>query len=63
MELREELSAEGAVFNSETDTETIVHLIERYLALGQPLVEAVRQALVQLQRRARHRGDVIARAG
>ena len=49
LELREELIAEGAVFNSETDTETIPHLIERYLALGHPLVEAVRQALLQLK--------------
>ena len=32
LELREELSAEGAVFNSDTDTEVIVHLIERYLS-------------------------------
>ena len=48
-ELREELTAEGAVFNSETDTETIPHLIERYMALGQPLVEAVRHALGQLK--------------
>ena len=32
MELREELRAEGAVFNSDTDTEVIVHLVERYLS-------------------------------
>jgi len=49
LELREELTAEGAVFGSETDTETIPHLVERYLALGHPLVEAVRQALLQLR--------------
>ena len=48
-ELRDELTAEGAVFSSETDTETIPHLIERYLSAGQPLVEAVRRALVQLK--------------
>jgi len=49
LELREELTAEGAVFNSETDSETIVHLIERYIALGQPLVEAVRHALQHIK--------------
>ena len=49
LELREELSAEGAIFNSDTDTETIVHLVERYLALGNCLVEAVRCALLQLK--------------
>jgi glucosamine--fructose-6-phosphate aminotransferase (isomerizing) len=32
LELREELAAEGVVFNSDTDTEVIVHLIERYLS-------------------------------
>jgi len=49
LELREELSAEGAVFNSETDTETIVHLVERYYALAGNLVEAARQTLQQLR--------------
>jgi glucosamine--fructose-6-phosphate aminotransferase (isomerizing) len=49
LELREELSLEGAVFNSDTDTETIVHLVERYLDLGNNLVEAVRRALLQLK--------------
>ena len=49
LELREELIAEGAVFNSETDTETIVHLIERYISIGKPLVEAVQYALLQLK--------------
>ena len=49
LELRDELSAEGVVFNSETDTETIPHLIERYLGAGLPLVEAVRQSLALLK--------------
>ncbi len=49
IELREELTAEGAVFNSETDTETIVHLVERYLSLGQSLVDASRHALKHLK--------------
>jgi len=48
-ELREELAAEGVVFNSDTDTEVIVHLIERYLSQEVGLSEAVRQALVQLR--------------
>ena len=30
LELRDELSAEGVEFKSETDTETIVHLVEHY---------------------------------
>ena len=30
MELREELSAKGYTFNSQTDTEVIVHLLEMY---------------------------------
>lgn len=47
-ELKDELSAEGAVFHSDTDTETIVHLVERYLtAYG--LEEAVRRALSHLK--------------
>ena len=49
LELREELAAEGAVFNSETDTETIVHLVERYLALEGGLVEAASKALSHLK--------------
>ena len=49
LELRKELTAEGAVFRSETDTETIVHLIERYIARGFGLVEAVREALLQIK--------------
>ena len=49
LELREELSAEGVIFNSETDSETVVHLIERFMSLGQPLVEAVSHALKQIK--------------
>ncbi len=49
MELREELGAEGTVFNSDTDTETIVHLVERYLSLDLGLVEATRRALGHLK--------------
>ena len=45
IELRDELASEGAIFKSETDTEVIVHLIERYLTLEGNLVEATRKAL------------------
>ena len=50
MELREELTAEGAVFSSETDTEVIAHLVERYLGSepGADLAEATRKALNHL---------------
>jgi len=47
--LREELTAEGTVFKSDTDTETIVHLVEKFYASGSTLVEAVRQSLRQLK--------------
>lgn len=46
--LRDELEAEGVEFQSETDTEVIVHLVERYLS-GHNLTEAVRQALKHLK--------------
>ncbi len=49
LELREELQAEGAEFQSDTDTETIVHLIERYLATGLTLEEGARAAFGQLK--------------
>ncbi|MFN2280788.1 MAG: glutamine--fructose-6-phosphate transaminase (isomerizing), partial [Anaerolineales bacterium] len=42
--LRDELESEGSKFKSETDTEVIVHLIERYLAEGD-LTSAVQKAL------------------
>ena len=47
--LREELAAEGTEFHSDTDSETIVHLIEKFYAAGSPLVDAVRQTLRQLK--------------
>jgi len=47
--LKEELVAEGTSFNSETDSETIVHLIEKFYASGNSLVEAVRATLRQLK--------------
>jgi len=49
LELRADLEAEGVKFNSDTDTEVIVHLVERFLASGTSLEESVRQALRQLR--------------
>jgi len=49
LDLREELAAEGVEFKSETDTEVIVHLVERYLADGSDLVTAARKALNHLR--------------
>ena len=43
--LRQELAAEGIVFSSETDTEVIAQLIERYLESGMALDGAVRRTL------------------
>jgi glucosamine--fructose-6-phosphate aminotransferase (isomerizing) len=45
--LRRELQEEGVVFQSDTDTEVIAHLIASYL--DDDLVEAVRQALPRLE--------------
>lgn len=44
LELREDLGAEGVTFNSDTDTETIVHLVERYLSAETGLELAARRA-------------------
>jgi glucosamine--fructose-6-phosphate aminotransferase (isomerizing) len=49
LELREELLAEGAKLNSETDTEVIVHLVERYLSEDIGLAEAARKAISHLK--------------
>ena len=49
IELKDELMAEGVKFQSETDTETIVHLVEHYLATGLDLVEAARRTFNQIQ--------------
>src|ERR1043165_8615462 len=49
LELKDELMAEGVEFQSETDTETIVHLVEHYLATGIGLVEAARKTFNQIQ--------------
>ena len=42
--LRKQLAAEGHAFKTETDTEVIAHLVERYLP-GSSLEDAVRKAL------------------
>lgn len=46
--LRDELESEGVEFQSETDTEVIVHLIERYHS-GNNITDAVRKALKHLK--------------
>ncbi len=49
LELREELQAEGVEFKSDTDTEVIVQLVERYLSVDGSLEEAARHALNHLE--------------
>ncbi|MCP9471139.1 MAG: glutamine--fructose-6-phosphate transaminase (isomerizing) [Nitrospira sp.] len=44
-ELKRELEQGGYTFQSETDTEVVAHLIDKYLTQGQPLAEAVRSAV------------------
>jgi glucosamine--fructose-6-phosphate aminotransferase (isomerizing) len=48
-DLRAELQAEGVTFASDTDTETIVHLVQRELDAGQPITEATRRAVQRLR--------------
>lgn len=47
--LKAELMADGVVFKSETDSETIVHLVEKYLPGAESLEVAVRTAINRLQ--------------
>ncbi len=49
LELKELLLADGAVFKSDTDTETIVLLVEKHLATGKDLLEAVQATLLMLR--------------
>jgi glucosamine--fructose-6-phosphate aminotransferase (isomerizing) len=49
LELRDELMSEGTDFKSDTDTETIVHLVEHHQATGLLLVEAARKTFNQIQ--------------
>ncbi|MBR1086215.1 glutamine--fructose-6-phosphate transaminase (isomerizing) [Bradyrhizobium manausense] len=48
-ELREELEKKGAVFQTETDTEIVLHLVDDLLARGNKPVEAVKLALTRLR--------------
>jgi glutamine---fructose-6-phosphate transaminase (isomerizing) len=49
LELKDELVSEGVTFNSDTDTETIVHLVEHHQAGGLDLTEAARRTFSQIQ--------------
>ncbi|MBM3181963.1 MAG: glutamine--fructose-6-phosphate transaminase (isomerizing) [Chloroflexi bacterium] len=49
LELKEELTSEGVIFNSETDTETIVQLAEHLKASGISLEEAARRTFNQIE--------------
>ena len=49
MALRTELEALGHVFQSETDTEILSHLIHRQMQAGDTLVDAVRSAIRRLK--------------
>ncbi len=49
LELKEELQAEGVIFDSDTDTEVIVQLVERFLESGLDLETAVRKTIALLK--------------
>ncbi len=48
LELKEELASEGVTFNSDTDTETIVHIAEHNQATGISFEEAARRTFKQI---------------
>jgi glucosamine--fructose-6-phosphate aminotransferase (isomerizing) len=48
LELKDELTIEGVTFNSDTDTETIVHIAEHHHASGLDLVAAARRTFKQI---------------
>jgi glucosamine--fructose-6-phosphate aminotransferase (isomerizing) len=48
-ELRDELTAKGHTFQTETDTETVLHLVSDYLDQGRTPVEAAKAALQRLR--------------
>jgi len=48
-ELRDELSAEGIAFKSDTDTEVIVQLVDRYLTIEDSFVDAAQRAISHLK--------------
>jgi Glucosamine 6-phosphate synthetase, contains amidotransferase and phosphosugar isomerase domains len=45
LEIKEKLMAEGHVFKSDTDTEVIAHLIEKFMDEGLDLEHAVRKTI------------------
>ncbi|MDD2922989.1 MAG: glutamine--fructose-6-phosphate transaminase (isomerizing) [Anaerolineales bacterium] len=49
IELKDELVSEGTIFNSETDTETIVHLAEHHQAGGANFIETARKTFQQIE--------------
>ena len=49
LDLKDEMIAEGAEFNSDTDTETIVRLVEHHQSTGINLVEASRKTFTHIQ--------------
>ena len=49
VELKDSLISEGCKFQSETDTEIISHLIDRFIAAGEDIESAVRNALKKLK--------------
>jgi glucosamine--fructose-6-phosphate aminotransferase (isomerizing) len=49
IELKEELLLEGVVFQSDTDTETIVHLVDKFYSVTNDLEKAVRKTLKLLK--------------
>jgi glucosamine--fructose-6-phosphate aminotransferase (isomerizing) len=49
IELKRELQAEGVVFNSDTDTEVIVHMVDRYMHAGYDLERAAHATIKQLR--------------
>jgi glucosamine--fructose-6-phosphate aminotransferase (isomerizing) len=49
LELRDELKADGIVLHSDTDTETIVHLIEKYISKGNDLTQSIHLTLKRLK--------------
>lgn len=48
-QIRSELVSKGYVFQSETDTETIVHLVDDFCKTGLSLFDAVKMALTRLE--------------
>src|SRR5919109_2417688 len=48
-ELKDELVAKGHEFQTETDTETVLHLVTDYMDQGLPPVDAARRALQRLK--------------